>query len=65
MWRERKWQGSLRVAREDSLSYVLMPPSKVCPQWHELMARRVLHFSAFIKGLLVMMIVAYAQFAYV
>ena len=25
-----------------------MSPSKVCPQWHELMARRVLHFSAFV-----------------
>ena len=25
-----------------------MPPSKVCPQWHELMAQRVLHFSAFV-----------------
>ena len=25
-----------------------MPPSKVCSQWHKLMARRVLHFSAFI-----------------
>ena len=28
-----------------------MPPSKVCPQWHEFMARRVLHFSAFIAYL--------------
>ena len=29
---------------------LIMPPSKVCPQWHELLARRVLHFSAFISS---------------
>ena len=28
---------------------LVMTPSKVGPQWHEIMARRVLHFSAFIS----------------